>query len=381
MRDEPRKLECVFEKPRVKWQSIVGVWTLIGLFYGFQLYSASSVSGSPMPLWKAIAWQLLASYLWMLTTPAVHWVARRFSFERHNWPRHLKVQLLVCLVYGLTLGAAHVCLNYQMVPPVPGPSAARFLSDLVSLLDRELFVYWAIVFVSHAFNYYNRYWGGELRSSQLQTQLVQAKLQSLKSQLHPHFLFNTLNTISMLMREDVEVADRMVVSLGEFLRNTLKESEDQEIPLARELEALNHYFEIEQARFQNKLQVYLEVEPEALDACVPSLILQPLVENAIKHGISPYSVDGLIVIRARCDRGMLRVQVCDNGPGIKPERRKHSHGVGLSNTRARLEHLYGPRQKIELRHVSGDGFMVDLTFPFKKYSLEVRDGGNTYVGC
>jgi LytS/YehU family sensor histidine kinase len=172
------------------------------------------------------------------------------------------------------------------------------------------------------------------------------------------------------MHEDVETADRMVVYLGDFLRTTLTDVGGQEVSLKRELEMLNNYLQIERVRFQDRLQVHMDIEPEALDACVPNLILQPLVENAIKHGIAPFSLDGRIDIRAQRENGMLRIQVCDDGPGISDERRVPAEGVGLANTRARLQHLYGAAHRLELKNVSGAGFVVDLKLPFREFRAQ-----------
>ncbi len=222
----------------------------------------------------------------------------------------------------------------------------------------QLYIWWAFTPLV-ALDYYRKYRDREYR-------LVQAQLQTLKAQLQPHFLFNTLNSISTLMHEDVETADRMVVSLGDLLRATLGETGGQEVTLRRELEVLDLYLRIQLIRFQNRLKVNTDVDPEALDACVPNLVLQPLAENAVKHGIAPHSVDGVIDIGARRDGASLLLTVRDDGPGLREPRQALREGVGLSNTRARLERLYGAAQNFEYGDAARGGFEVELRIPFRR---------------
>jgi sensor histidine kinase YesM len=238
-------------------------------------------------------------------------------------------------------------------------------------LPSTLFTYWAILGVIYAFNYYRKYRQHELKASHLETQLAQAQLQALKMQLHPHFLFNTLHAISSLMRKDVEAADSMITRLSDLLRLTLENTGVQEVTLRQELEFLERYLEIEQTRFRDRLQVRMEIEPDTLDARVPNLILQPLVENAIRHGIAPRSAPGWIEIRAARDGETLQLQVRDNGPGLPPIGQPTlKEGVGLANTRARLEQLYGAAQNFELSNREEGGLLVSLTLPFRAETKE-----------
>jgi sensor histidine kinase YesM len=228
--------------------------------------------------------------------------------------------------------------------------------------------YGLIVAIVHAWDYYQRYEENARRNSQLEAQLVQAQLQALKMQLHPHFLFNTLNSISALLREDVEAADAMVARLGDFLRLTLDSAGAQEVTLREELSFLECYLEIEQVRFQDRLSTRMEVDPQILDARVPNLILQPIIENAIRHGVACTAKPGRIEIRATRRNDSLLVQVKDNGPGISTSggpRKEGGEGVGLSNTRARLERLYGGAHRLELANVSEGGLLVTLEIPFE----------------
>lgn len=369
------KIEEALEKPFVRLMSVGAVWTLFGLFFACQLYFMDRLATARHYSFATLLiWQGIAAYVLWLATPLVVNVASRFPIERHNWPRRLLLHLMASLLFAVVVGSAHVSIDLWYVRDAlqvrPGTHFAR---GLILMLDREMFVYFTIVFIAHAFNYYYRYRKGELKASQLETQLVRAQLQTLRAQLHPHFLFNTLHTISTIMHEDVETADRMVVYLGDFLRTTLADVGGQEISLQRELEMLSSYLQIERVRFQDRLRVEMDIGPDVMDACVPNLILQPLVENAIKHGIAPFSLDGRIDIRAKRENGMLRIQVRDDGPGITSGHNLLTEGVGLANTRARLKHLYGTAHRFELKNVSGDGFIVDLMIPFREYHAALRN--------
>ena len=369
------KIEEILEKPAFRLMLIGAVWTLVGLFFACQLYFMELLSTERRPNFVTfLVWQMLAAYAFWLSTPFVLRLASRFRIESHNWTRRLLVHLLASIIFAVVLGSIHIALDLWYVRDRLHTAPAIFFArGLIFLLDREMVVYWAIVFSSHAFNYYYRYRRGELKTAQLETQLVRAQLQALKTQLHPHFLFNTLHAISTIMHDDVETADRMVVYLGDFLRTTLTDVGGQEVSLKRELETLSSYLQIERVRFRNRLQVRMDIGPDVMDACVPNLILQPLVENAIKHGIAPFSLDGRIDIRARRENGWLRIQVCDDGPGIDDAQDVLAEGVGLANTRARLRHLYGSAHRFELKNISGAGFIVDLEIPFREYPADVRN--------
>jgi len=201
----------------------------------------------------------------------------------------------------------------------------------------------------------------------LEAQLVQAQLQALKMQLHPHFLFNTLNSISALLHHDPELADRMIARLGDFLRLTLDNSGAQEVTLQKELEFLKCYLEIERVRFQDRLTVSYDVAPETLEAMVPNLVWQPIVENAIRHAIAPRAGKGQIEVRAQRTGAKLQLQVQDDGPGLPTNQNSNgssSKGVGLANTRERLRQLYGSNHRFELANGSGRGLVVTLEIPF-----------------
>ena len=344
------------------------VWTLVGFFFASQLYVVAARSGSerPIPFSRALVWQMGACYLFALLTPLVLWLSRRFRIERGNWRRAVLLHAGAGTLIAVTWGVGHILLDTWFSRRFGEFSLDKLFRLTFYMLDKELLVYWVIVLINHAATYYQRYREGELRASQ-------AQLQALKMQLHPHFLFNALHSISALVHTDPEAADRMIARLGDFLRLTLETSATQEVPLRQELEFLNCYLDIERVRFHDRLTTRVEVEPQALNCRVPNLILQPLVENAIRHGIALSSAPGRVEVRAERRGGVLRLEVSDTGPGI-PAAAAHGqsrhtpsdgHGVGLANTRARLAQLYGAASRVELANAPEGGTVVTLELPFQ----------------
>lgn len=348
--------------PWLKWLFAFGFWTFLGLSFASQFYISSAKAGNEVSWMQAISWALGDWYVFAILSIPVIQLARRFRFESGNRTASLLAHLL---------GSACFSLAYMVLRAWVGQwqSAASFAEAFKPLLVKtwhfNLLIYWVIVAVSQAFEYYRKYRERELRAAELEKRLVQAKLQALQMQLNPHFLFNTLHSISALMHKDVEAADRMIMRLGDLLRAALEGSDTQEVELRQELEFLKRYLEIEQTRFGNRLTVKMDIAPETLEAQVPNLILQPLVENAIRHGIEPRSKSGRIELRAQRHNGALTLEVSDNGTGL-PGNQALREGVGLSNTRARLRELYGEAHQFELRPGADGGLMVHLCIPFRK---------------
>ncbi len=233
-------------------------------------------------------------------------------------------------------------------------------------LPTGFMTYWTLVLVSHAINTFRRLREEELNATRLKAELAEAQLAALKLQLQPHFLFNTLNSISALLDSNVEAADRMLACLGDFLRMTLDSSAARDVPLEQEMRFVTCYLDIERVRFHDRLRVEFDVDPLALSARVPNLILQPIVENAVKHGIARRLATGRITIRAKRAGETLQLQVCDDGPGLTGcgEGARWKEGVGLGNTRARLRHQYGDAHRLDLRDGPGGGLQVTLEFPY-----------------
>ena len=356
-----------------RWFALLLAWTLFGVLLEASGYLPAFILGRApaLPWWKYFQWGVTQLYIWWALTPLIALLVRRFPLERER----LALTLLAYVAGGALVLAAWSAAFSFLYWALGGPGAPESASALptvwrVELLRRLpilLLTYAVIVLNLVALDYYRKYRDREYR-------LVQAQLQALKAQLQPHFLFNTLNSISALMHEDVEAADRMLVSLGDLLRATLSEVGGQEAPLRRELEVLDLYLRIQLIRFQDRLGVKMDIDPDALDACVPNLILQPLVENAIKHGIAPHSVDGEIEVEARREGASLVLRVWDDGPGLSGSPPAPGEGVGLSNTRARLEHLYGAAQSLRYGDAPGGGFEVELRVPYRRFREELADG-------
>lgn len=298
-------------------------------------------------------------YAWAILTPFIYWLAERFPIERNNIWRNLAIHTPA----SIALSILKMIIEYNLIQFLSFDARRRFPT---LQFHSAILTYWAILGIIYAFNYYIKYRQHELKSSQLEARLAQSQLQSLKMQLHPHFLFNTLHAISALMHRDVESADRMIARLSDLLRLSLENVGAQEVSLKQEIDFLERYLEIEQTRFQDRLTVKLDIAPDTLDAGVPNLILQPLVENAIRHGIAPRSTPGEVEIRAARDNGRLRLEVLDDGPGIKPESFKE--GIGLANTRARLEQLYGDNHIFDMQPAGNKGLRVTLEIPFRTSS-------------
>ncbi|HEX8183489.1 MAG TPA: histidine kinase [Blastocatellia bacterium] len=355
----------------LRWLIIFGVWTAVGLFMTSQDYLRQARSNHPVDVLKLLfLMELPFAYLWALLTPMLLRLARRFRIERGRLLRHSLIHILASILLSVsTMVGISTVSNYLFVEPAERQfTLTKLLYSIYNYFDYYILIYWLILMISHAFDYYSRYQQGELRASQLQAQLARAELQALKMQLHPHFLFNTLHSISALQLKDIAAANRMIARLGDFLRLTLDNSGAQEVSLQKELDFLKCYLEIERIRFQDRLTVNMEVEPQTLDARVPNLILQPIVENAIKHGISPRAAPGRIDIRAKRENGLLRLQIEDNGRGINSNG-KGVHiikeGLGIANTRARLEQLYGASYRFDLHNAGAGGFIVTMEIPLK----------------
>ena len=349
-----------------RWTLLFAFWTLVGLSFAIQFYLASSNAGWPIPWSRAVRSSLADWYVFALLSVPAFRLARRFPFGRANWARigflHLVASFLFSCTYVFLRGA--VASWESQLAGTPASFSQVLQALLAKTFYLNLWFYWVIMAVGHAFDYYQRFHERELRASELEGRLAQAKLQALQSQMNPHFLFNTLHTISALMHKDVDAADRMVMKLSELLRLALDNTNTHEVPLSQELDFLNRYLEIEQTRFRERLKVELDIAPETLRARVPNLVLQPLVENAIRHGIERHARPGKIVLRAQRQDDHLQLEVQDNGgglPGGKPLR----EGIGLSNTRTRLQQLYGTAQKFELKNVETGGLLARVILPFR----------------
>ena len=321
----------------------VSVWTLLGLFFASRSILIYSYAEQDFDWRLPLKLSLAEWYGWALLAPAIIWLARRFAFARESWKKSLGIHLAA----GLLIATVKVVLDAYVQPLIGG-----FPANLAYKLHTNLVTYASVVAVIQAALYYRKYRERELKASQLEARLAQSQLQVLKSELHPHFLFNTLHAISTLMHRDVGAADRMLARLSDLLRHSFEHIGQQETTLKAELEFLALYVEIEQMRFGDRLSVDVDADPETLDLAVPAFLLQPLVENAIRHAVAPRAAGGAVEIQASRLGDTLRIEVRDDGPGFPTAPAGQAglaqNGIGLSNTRARLEQLYGASHRFEL---------------------------------
>ena len=346
-----------------RWWGLVWlVATFLGFFEAHQTITWLRLEGITIPWSTAVIWGLADWYLWAALAPVIVALSRRLPMEQGKWKVALLVHIPVCLLYSCEIVMMMVMLFSFWFPNEEG-----LLNVYLGHVMFYVWIYWAIAGASYALDYYRKYRERALHASQLKARLSLAQLQALTMQLHPHFLFNTLNAISSLMHRDIDLADRMIARLGELLRLTLHSDATQEVTLRQEMTFLQSYLEIEAARLGPRLRLSWDVDPKLESVLVPNLILQPLVENAVRHGIAPRIEGGEIAIRAFAEGDDLVLEVQDDGPGMNSSLSPAgSTGIGLSNTRARLAELYGPSHRFELIHPPAGGLKVRLHIPMQR---------------
>jgi two-component system, LytTR family, sensor kinase len=354
----------------MKLAPIMGFWTLFGLLYASQHYIGFGPSEKGISWWQLAGWQLLIYYTWGLVTPLILWLGQRFPIERSRLARPFLVHIPAGAILSLIHIAAYTGIT-EALGIYPDWHIKGFTNQFVHYIwmyfHLDFFTYFAILGVGYAFDYYHKYRERELQASELRTRLAEAQLQALKMQLHPHFLFNTLNTVTGLVRNNENrAAVSMIAGLSDLLRYVLENSNRQEVPLTEELEFARRYLEIQQIRFQDRLDLRIEAEPCTLQARVPNLILQPLVENAIQHGIAARASSGLVALAASRNNGQLLIEISNDGPPLPEDwRMEASTGIGLANTRARLDQLYGANCKFDVNNRAEGGVVATLVIPFR----------------
>ncbi len=354
--------------PQWRWPvAILAAWTAYGLLSASQtrLFAAANNSQLSYSLVDLYAYTLGAAWLWAAMTGGIVWLARRFRVDRMHWARSLAVLTTV----GVLVTIADVVYDAALMGWLIGKEGPllvpqRLWASYLYQFDVNLFAFAIIVAATHALDYSRHLQEQRVSELRLQSALSRARLSALQLQLQPHFLFNTLNAISELVHEDPAKADAMVTSLSELLRMSIDTSTSAEMTVRREVQFLDAYLRIQRLRFEDRLDATIDVESAALGACVPSLVLQPLVENAIRHGISPRAGPGTVRVVARVRDDRLEITVRDDGIGI-PEHAPVVEGVGLRNTRIRLEGLYAGDHEFELRRHPEGGTLVVLSIPYR----------------
>jgi two-component system, LytTR family, sensor kinase len=326
------------------------IWTVLGLLSAAQNAAWRAFSGRPVD-WLAIVPNSLADWLTCgMFTPAFYWMARRFPIRGERWLTSVPIHLGASLVFVFLKVSAYTPLFNLLNPQTP----STFSMILFGGFYADILAYWASVGVIHAIEYYRESRERELEGTRL-------ALENLRAQLQPHFLFNTLQSISTLIHRDQAAADRMLTDLSDLLRLSLRSTASQEVPLREELAFLERYLDIMRVRFGDRLVIAVEAGAEVREALVPSLVLQPIVENAITHGMADRPDIGHVAVRARRDGGSLQLEVSDDGPGLGAT--APTNGIGLTNTRERIARLYGAAGRVEM--LANGGFTLRLSIPFK----------------
>jgi two-component system LytT family sensor kinase len=363
--DLPPSEFSINANPARNWLIIIAIFTVLAAYFLIQRIFIYARAGIAMN-WSSELLNCTGWYIWALITPVVLQLSEAYPIQQIRWLKNTVIHSVALVTLWFVATVAMAIVRWAANLGDPG-----FLQTLLPMIARsplwlDIVCYSVIVAVERALWYRHRFNVESLRSNQLSAQLSRAKLQALKMQLHPHFLFNSLNSLSELIREDPEAAREMIRNLETFLHLTVSDSDHQVIPFQQELEFLNCYLSIENVRYQDRLSIEMNVEPQSLNVPVPNLLLQPIVENAIRHGIASRSTPGRIEIHAKRENGDLKVSVQDNGPGLRKSGNLAAisrAGLGLSNTKARLLQLYGDRHRFELTDAPGGGLIVSLEIP------------------
>jgi two-component system LytT family sensor kinase len=369
-------LEAIPGMGRTRWILILCAWTIVGLLFTVQEIVLAKVHGGHVN-WVFVVIEFVYWYVWAAYTPLVIGLAKRFPLTGPRFVTHIAIHTIIALLMAPLASVTEYFLSggllrliFRIIDPGAPLLLPTFTGSVLSMSFTGVLTYWLVVGLYQSFHFYQAAMERQTIAAQLETQLSHAELENLKSQLHPHFLFNSLHTIGVLMQEDVDAASHLLVSLGDLLRMALERREN-EITLQSELEFVGKYLEIEQTRFHDRLKVHMNVPPELLGVYVPSLALQPLVENAIKHGISVDSAAGRLEIAAQRHNGRVWLSVRDDGPGPAPGSRVR-FGVGLTNVQSRLKQLYGDESSLELIRGDGRGCEAIITIPLRSSHEDAR---------
>jgi hypothetical protein len=351
---------------------IVAAWAALGALYAGPIYFEVRAQGHGHWAWRIFSWGILSWLSWAPLTIVMVWVARRYSLVDSDWKTSLLAHLPVFLLTSAAHTAAATAIALTIQPfdnmgDSPKTFWIRFLSRLPSSFASDLPVYGAVIGICYALDYYRKYREREFLASRLEAQLAQAQLDSLRMQLHPHFLFNTLNNIVGLVRDQKnQAAVSMLVGLSDLLRHTLDHSARHEVELREELNFIKLYLSIQEMRFSDRLQIKFDIDPATTKALVPNLILQPLTENALRHGFGRSANSGQVGISSAVEDGHLRLTVYDNGAGLPDDwQLKGSAGIGLANTAARLQQLYDDNHQFDIRNRDVGGVEVVIVMPLR----------------
>ena len=356
---------------RRRWLMVLGalvLWSIPGLIQmGQEVYYASITGGSYGSLWRMGVWLVPRWWLWALAMPLVMWLARRWRPDGSNWRRVIPLHVLMALVLAAVIILLIILYGLNVrIWGQPAPFKGQIRMALFTMIPYVHFLaYWVICALTWIFDGEMRLRQRDLEAARLEAQFKGAQLDALRMQLQPHFLFNTLNSASVLMDDDVERARLVLQRLGVLLRRTLSSGDRNLVTVAEEIDTIRQYLDIEQIRFHDRLTVDLDVSEESRPMLVPVMILQPLVENALRHGIECKPGEGRLAVSVSMVDGRLALQVADDGVGLDPGQ---PEGVGLSNTRARLEQIYGPDHTFSMTADGDGGTVASISIPAQEAS-------------
>lgn len=347
---------------------IGGIWLFLGLIYSGQSFFYSLSVGREYLWQRSLFHSLVFCLEWGLLTPVVLRIVGKFRLDDKNFRRNILVHFVIGILIALAQQTVYVIVTDVVHNGfVLTKSFSAYLPSIVGFFEYGVLMYWSIVFVVHAVDYYRQYRMEEKHAADLKTQLVESQLQALKMQLQPHFLFNTLNAISVLIKKEPALAQKMIIRLGDLLRLTLERGSENVVTLMQELEFLNTYLAIEKVRFGDRLTVKMHIDNRALPLKVPTFVLQPLVENAVRHGIAKRSGAGWIEIAAVVNTKTLELHVIDGGKKSgKTKKNIEGFGVGLENTRSRLKQLYNTKATLRMEENTMNGYSTTMIIPLDK---------------
>jgi hypothetical protein len=380
MKDSTMRSKDSLSKQILKlWLRLVPVWIVVFVIGSWITHRLAMFGGRSISWSRAATPNFLFYSIWaFILTPAVLYLSWQFPFQLKRFHRVLPIHVsaLACLTVGeavIRVPLQRLAYSADRNVPFGRLFERTFLFDA----ENDLWIYCILTFVVTLVSYYKKLRREEVKSLQLEAQLTRAQLSALKMQLQPHFLFNALHSISALMHQDVRAAEKMIACLGDLLRMSIAEGEANEVSLKQELELLEKYLEIQRLRFQEQLFVEMTIDPDALTACVPYFLLQPLVENAIKHGISKRTGAGRIDIDVRRCGQQLRFRVTNDVPALDSGEINGKDGLGLGNIKLRLHTLYGAMQHLEIKPLPDHKVEVEIAIPFQLSRLPQNCTGST----
>jgi two-component system LytT family sensor kinase len=349
---------------RLRLFALVGCWLFLGFILSIEVYFSSRAWGMPENYVDAAIPQFGRAAMWAALAPFILRMRQKMPLRRGHWVGgiafHFAMSFVVMAVYYLGRMFSYMVLGDEPLAQFWSFAAKGFVGH--NMIDMAF--YWAVVAFGFSFEIYQRYKSEELKAAQLETRLVETELKALREQLRPHFLFNTMNTISVLVREGKnDEAVTLIARLSSLLRMSLDATRTQEVTLRQEVDFLERYVDIQKARFSDRLAVGISIDEAAMEARIPNLLLQPIVENAILHGIAQKAGVGRVDVCGHVKDGRLHLEVRDDGPGLENGLRRTKEGIGLTNTRERLAKIYGAAGHLSLRSEPGRGVTVQIVLP------------------